>query len=88
MTELPSRDTLRHYVSGYGVMQEYPGAALILDAYLSGRLIDREVIDYDRVEEILDELCRDWYDMVIREGKTFDFGAAIRAIVAALGGER
>ena len=46
----------------------------------------REVtIDHEWIEEILDELCRDWYDMVIREGKTFDFGAAIRALDAALG---
>ncbi len=34
----------------------------------------------ERVEEILEELCRDWYDTVIREGKPFDFGAAIRAL--------
>ena len=52
---------------------------------VTGHLVDREAIDYERIEEILDELCRDWYAMVIREGKTFDFGAAIRALDAALG---
>ncbi len=57
---------------------------LALDAIASDRLVDREAIDRERIEEILDELCRDWYDMVIREGKTFDFGAAIRALDAAL----
>ena len=55
-------------------------------AWRSGRLVDREAIDYERIEEILLELCEDWYDMVIREGKMFDFGAAIRALAAALGG--
>ena len=47
----------------------------------------REVtIDYGRVEEILLELCGDWYDMVIREGRgPFDFGAAMRALDAAIG---
>ena len=69
-------------------------ARIEIDALASGEpdcvlvqrlLVDREAIDWKRIEEILDELCRDWYDMVIREGKSYDFGATVRALDAALG---
>ena len=60
-------------------------AAATLDAAGSGRLVDRETINYDMIEEILEGTSRDWYEMVIREGKTFDFDAAIRALAAAIG---
>jgi hypothetical protein len=45
-------------------------------------------IDRVRIEEILGELCRDWYWLLVSEGTPYDFGRAIDAIVTALGGER
>ena len=82
---LPSRDSFKRR----GVRHSLIDAKPILAAYIRGDLKTEaewcEDIDHERVEEILDELCRDWYDMVIREGKTFDFGAAIRALDAAYG---
>lgn len=49
----------------------------------SGRLVDREAIDRERIEEILNELCRDWGESL--EGAGYDFGRAIDALVAAIG---
>ncbi len=51
--------------------------------WVSGRLVDREAIDRERIEEILNELCRDWGESL--EGAGYDFGRAIDAIVAAIG---
>ncbi len=94
MTDLPSRaDTTVAISRWVGREPEvaydlHPDLRIILDAargWSTGRLVDRESIDYGRIEEILDEFGREWYDMVIREGKTFDFGAAIRALVEAIG---
>ena len=82
---LPSREAATLAIEGFRERNEWtPILVEIAEFFVSGRLVDREAIDHERVEEILDELCRDWYDMVIREGKVFDFGAAIRALDAAL----
>ena len=88
MSDLPSRDHFADLIdddSGAMAASEYR----VLRAYALRELQTeaewREAIDWKRIEEILDELCRDWYDMVIREGKTFDFGAAIRALDTAIG---
>lgn len=86
MSDLPSREQVAEAVT-FAHITDADGDLLqdIANAYVEGRLVDREAIDQERIEEILDELCRDWYDMVIREGKTYDFGAAIRALAAAIG---
>ncbi len=85
MSDLPSRER----VADLGCIASSPEQAedieAILNAYRVGRLVDLEAIDYGLMEEILDEFGREWYDMVIREGKTFDLGVAIRALVAAIG---
>ena len=44
---LPSRELIESYVSEHGPRQEYPSLAPIIDAYVSGRLVDREAIDYE-----------------------------------------
>jgi hypothetical protein len=86
MSDLPSSEQIQVWVDSDAYKNSFGPVTSVLHAYASGRLVDREAIDRERIEEILNELCRDWYDMVIREGKTFDFGRAIDAIAAALGG--
>ncbi len=84
-TPLPSREAFTDadvkslYQNGYWDEEK------IVGAYMGGRLVDREAIDRKRIEEILDELCRDWAVFDIT-GTGYDFGRAIDAIVAALGG--
>ena len=82
---LPSREEMQDWMNSVEQWELVGVSGRTIAAVLSGRLVDREAIDRARIEEILRELCKDWYDMVIREGKTFDFGAAMRALDAALG---
>lgn len=50
-----------------------------------GRLVHWEAIDRERIEEILNELCRDWSHS-FELGSGYDFGRAIDAIAEAIGG--
>ena len=83
--QLPSRADAIEMMAWHSQRLDSDEVWALIAARASGRLVDRKAIDYERIEEILLELCGDWYDMVIREGKTYDFGAAIRALVAAIG---
>lgn len=87
MSDLPSRDDVARMLGAeYSEVTKTAGW-LLMGAYVSGRLVDRETIDHERIEEILVEFAKDWYDMVIREGggRVYDFGAVIRALKEAIG---
>ncbi len=79
---LPSRESFTDadvkslYQNGYFDEEK------IVIAYMGGRLVDREDIDRERIEEILNELCRDRGDSL--EGAGYDFGRAIDAIAEAV----
>ena len=86
-TPLPSQEAAKHL--GRMVLQGIDlnpdgqrDVSLLLEAIASGRLVDWEAIDRERIEEILNELCRDWGESL--EGAGYDFGRAIDAIAEAV----
>jgi len=86
MSNLPSRDSFKR--AGVTLMDAKP----ILAVYVRGELLTaaewRDIIDYERIEEILVEFGGDWYDAVIREGQIYDFGRVKDALAAAFGDTR
>ncbi len=82
-TPLPSRKQLLSITPGHlDEMHEWHRAVVL--AVIDGRYVDRKAIDRDRIEEILNELCRDWGESLVLEGAGYDFGRAIDAIAEAI----
>ena len=78
----PLADRLRKMVASGSPEALVEEIVVTIEARASGRLVDREAIDRERIEDILNELCRDWGESL--KGAVYDFGRAIDAIAEAI----
>ena len=80
--QLPSRDKAQELAT---LMRSMWGSealsAQIVEAYASGRLVDREDIDYGRLMAALDDVTWNFRD-------SWDFDFFVETVKAALGGTR